>query len=468
MTGIYVVTDTHYLSRKVWDTDPYSVKRITNQLQLRESKEIIEEAFDMIKADSETGIVLVLGDLTHCGDEYSHKEFIALLRDLKESGKRVYAFPAGHDYPEGNRRIHVDANGNIYETPAPFTRDEVIEMYKEFGYNEAPLKDKNSGSFAVPLDGNILLMMLELSKNVGDPESPQTAFVKETLAYAKENGLTVIGGGHYPIIAPNPIYSKFGMNGVYVTGAAEMYAENGIKLFFTGHSHIHDISKYENGKGGFVYDITTGATAGYPPYFRKVVFDTEKNTADISTIEIETLSRFDLKGKTLADYSKETFLDLIKQLLAEMPRDAGKFCELALTVDSGAAKLQKFKPLIKPIGKYINSITFGKIGDKTRKKTGLSKEEYAHLRNKRAADFVFEQADCMFTGKVKLTENDPEYKIAMAYIERLDKKISHIKKINLKKLIGTNSLAEFLRPVFLGNSIDNYNLKVNLNNGQII
>ena len=48
---------------------------------------------------------------------------------------------------------------------------------------------------------------------------------------------------------------------------AEILADSGLKVIFTGHFHSNDITLLTTHKGNKIYDIETGSLAGYPfPY----------------------------------------------------------------------------------------------------------------------------------------------------------------------------------------------------------
>ena len=78
----------------------YDAANTKSQLLLKDAPALLDAAFRQIKADKRTDIVLLSGDTTSNGDYDSHKEFIAMLRDLKAAGKRVYVITATHDYQD--------------------------------------------------------------------------------------------------------------------------------------------------------------------------------------------------------------------------------------------------------------------------------------------------------------------------------------------------------------------------------
>ena len=86
---VTVLTDTHLYSLKNgFEGKAYDRANSKSQILLAESGEVLDAAFAQISADKRSDIVLICGDLTSNGDLESHKEMIAKLRRLKESGKR--------------------------------------------------------------------------------------------------------------------------------------------------------------------------------------------------------------------------------------------------------------------------------------------------------------------------------------------------------------------------------------------
>ena len=101
---VTVITDTHYYSKKLGtDGKAYEKGNSKSQLLLERAEEVLKAAFEQIKKDNRTDIVLLSGDTTSNGDFDSHKEFIEMLRDLKKSGKRVFVLTATHDFQDDGK-----------------------------------------------------------------------------------------------------------------------------------------------------------------------------------------------------------------------------------------------------------------------------------------------------------------------------------------------------------------------------
>ena len=101
---LYIMTDLHYYSRRNWKCDPYSVPRVNDQMQFRESEEILREAFDAVLADKECHTVLLTGDLTRNGEIVSHEDLIKILEEYTAKGLKILAFTSTHDYKDREDR----------------------------------------------------------------------------------------------------------------------------------------------------------------------------------------------------------------------------------------------------------------------------------------------------------------------------------------------------------------------------
>ena len=101
---LYIMTDLHYYSRRNWKCDPYSVPRVNDQMQFRESEEILREAFDKVLADNECHTVLVTGDVTRNGEIVSHEDLIKIFEEYTAKGLKILAFTSTHDYKDREDR----------------------------------------------------------------------------------------------------------------------------------------------------------------------------------------------------------------------------------------------------------------------------------------------------------------------------------------------------------------------------
>lgn len=461
MLSMYVLTDIHYYSKKGWrGGDPYAFPRENDQLQYRESEEIFLEALDIIKADKTTDIVFITGDLAKNGSTDSHDELVAYLKEFAAAGKRVFVINSLHDYPEDHPPTYFDEQGVKHRKGVKYPRETVHKMYDEFGRTDAIAVYAGTGSYVAQLDENHRLFAINDDIYIGNTNRglmpSQFEWIKEQLEDAKAHDQHVIFGVHHPLIPASPVCTIIGKRDMM--GGREtllpMLAEYGVPIAFTGHMHMHDIDFYRD-DNGVVYDVATAALTGYPPVFRKVTFDFEAEQADVKTIVINDLSRFDLKGKALPEYCTETFFGYVEELLDCMANDYPKFQQLADAISIRPDKSKKLKWIFQPVGKFLNRLTIGKIGRWTKKESGLTKADFEHIKDEKVVHFIVGIVEGLYSGKTDLTPEAPEYKVAMGLIAILQS-VADCLPISLKKILGYDNLFDFTEPLFYNNGIDSY------------
>ena len=84
--NFYHVTDVHYYSKKNFACDYKTMPQPYTQNCIVTSEESFKKALSIISEDTDTSTVIITGDLTNHGDEYSHNEVTALLREFTENG----------------------------------------------------------------------------------------------------------------------------------------------------------------------------------------------------------------------------------------------------------------------------------------------------------------------------------------------------------------------------------------------
>ena len=162
---ITVLTDTHYYCEKNGTSGAaYDNADSRSQKLLSGSREVLESAFNQIKKDNESNIVLISGDVTNNGELNAHAEFIDMLRDLRNSGKKVYVITATHDFRDNG---FTDAYDGDNKVPTPTaTREMLFDMYREFGPDEALSVHRDSMSFVVQLCEGYRLFALNDDRNL--------------------------------------------------------------------------------------------------------------------------------------------------------------------------------------------------------------------------------------------------------------------------------------------------------------
>lgn len=455
-----VITDTHYYSKRVGTSgSAYDKANAKSQKLLAGAGELLKAAFTQIKNDKRTDIVLLSGDTTNEGELYAHEEFIEMLRDLKNSGKRVYVLTATHDYKPDDWTWGYDGDERV-KVPA-VKREELFDMYREFGPNEAIAVHRQSMSYIVQLENNYRLFALNDDMNLSGKSGFSDELFEWITAQAKdarENGQFMIAMTHHPLIAPSPMYEIIGsgdMMGDYKI-RREQLADMGIQFILTGHTHVHDIDKHVSPKGNYLYDIATASTVGYPATIRTVVLDPANGVVSTTTDLITEPVDLDFGGMTLQDYLADQTIGVARDMIKAAGEDIDKFADMATSISIRKKLTYKIGWLIKLPMKALNRLKIGTVGNWTRAETGLKKSDYADIKDRRVVDFIIDMVLNLYGGKNLYTPDDKEYKIAIGLINIIDSVIKTL-HIPLKKLVKvSDTLRGILEPLLYNNGIPAY------------
>lgn len=457
---VTVITDTHYYSKKLGVSgEAYEIANNKSGVLLKNAGDLLEAAFTQIANDTRTDIVLLSGDTTSNGDYDSHKEFIEMLRDLKSKGKRVYVLTATHDY-KWDGLTHKYQGSERVPVPAA-KREELFDMYKEFGPDEAIAVHEESMSYIIQLeDGYRLFALNDDTNRNGKSGFSDECFewIKEQVADAKANNQFIFAMTHHPLIAPSPMYEIIGkgdMMGDYEI-RREQLADMGIQFMLTGHTHVHDIDKHVSPKGNYFYDISTASTVGYPATIRTVVFDADNNTVTTTTDLITEPVKFDTHGKDLQTYLADQMIGMIRDVIVAAGEDIDKFADMATAISIKKKVSYKIGWILKPVFKFLNKLKIGTVGNWTRAETGLKKEDYADIKDKKVVDFIIDIVLNLYGGKNLYTPQDNEYKIAIGLINIIDS-IIKVLHIPLKKLVKvSDTVRGIIEPLLYNNGIPAY------------
>lgn len=261
---------------------------------LKESRELLIEALLRI-GNSDAEFVIIPGDLTKDGTKVSHEMFATLISELEAKGKKVYVVPGNHDINNGHSFAFEGDQEIFVENVGPY---EYLDIYHDFGYNEALHKDAHSLSYVVePVDGLWVLGLdacRYLENEPGQHPVTDGEFKKETLAWiesvaemAAQEEKTMIAFMHHGIIEHYQKQNRF--FGEYVVDhhrrVSKQFAELGINVVFTGHYHAQDITLKEWSNGDFIADVETGSLVTYPCPLREVKIVGEKMHINSQFIE---------------------------------------------------------------------------------------------------------------------------------------------------------------------------------------
>ncbi len=266
---VAVASDLHYCAPEAelekTNDDPivwYANRRCAME---NESGFIIDEFLNQCAESDDVDYVLIPGDLADSGRRLpeDHYAMAEKLRKFEEnSGKEVYVINGNHDASE-------DSN----TTFALFK-----EIYADFGYDHALTTREDDCSYTADLGNKYRLIALDSNHPTKSTEDGMTtekmSWVKEQTELAKQDGRYPIVMMHHNLLDHLPVQRLLSRNFIvkFHFTTAELFADWGIKMVFTGHEHCSDATVYTSALGNKIYDFTTTSLTMYPLEYRVVNF----------------------------------------------------------------------------------------------------------------------------------------------------------------------------------------------------
>lgn len=205
---------------------------------------------------SDSGILLIAGDLT-CGKRNSHLAFAEHLRQTEQnSGKRIFVINGNHD-------CAAESGGT------GISMEEFREIYADFGYTEAVARHESSASYAVDLNDSYRLLAIDsciYGEDEGKINSSVMRWIRQQTAEAEKSGKTLIAMMHHSLLPHYELQPMIDLWQAY----AGWFADHGIRTVLTGHIHANDISSTASDCGNTLYDIQTGSLIASPNTYREL------------------------------------------------------------------------------------------------------------------------------------------------------------------------------------------------------
>ena len=436
-TKFYLITDTHYFKNSLGAYGPkYEEFMDGEQKCFGETEAINKAVLKYLETADEADILLIAGDLSFNGEKESHKDFSALLADLKEkSGKKIYVVTAGHDF--NDTPFAYDGGDRI--TPEGTRFDELLGFYGKFGYEDAIAFNEEHLSYVAQLSDDVRLLVIcndtAEGKNI-EYTDEFLGWMAEQAQKAKADGMMMIAMEHYPVLPGQPLLGLIG--DAWEKRSKELIAtlaDNDVHLIFTGHMHNQSINEAVTDKGNKFYDVCTGSTIGCPAFIRLVTIEDE------STVRIESIPVPDFEWNAKGDMSGEEYLKrqferMIRFLIDAMANNPPRFLRKVSIKDSAATR-----KIFSIIGKKLNKATIGGFARLLWIKADPS------IKKESFVDFAVDIVRTMFEGNQPFVEGTPKGDVLV----KAFKKIAFFKK-TLKDSQG-NEIDTFET---LKNSVGNY------------
>lgn len=458
---VNIISDIHYYSKETGVSGKgFEKENVKTPNDLLNCEEILTSLMNQLAAD-ESEIVLVSGDVTTMAEREAHEGVIKLLRTLKQRGKKVYVITATHDFHDGDvTRKYV---GDEAVTVPAVKREELFDMYREFGPDEAISVHRDSMSYVVQLcDGYRLFALNDDRNHKGASGFSDDCFewITEQIEDAKKSGQFIIPMTHHPMLSPSPFYKIIG--GGNIMGEAEKrideFTEMGLHYMFTGHTHMQDISYKYTDNGKVFYDITTAAAVGYPATYRKVIFNPAEGKIDVDSVDVQC----DINGRKLKDHLEDKFFGMIRRVVDAAGNDISEFARLATAFSVKEKLIYKIGWIIKPFAKILGKLKIGTIAKLVKKESGLKKSDYEHIKDKKVVDFIVSLVRNLYGGDSPYSPDTAEYKITMGVLAIIDS-ILKLFGIKIGKLLkGAASVQSLVEPLLYNPGICDEKAVLNL------
>lgn len=280
---IAVLSDIHYYDPSLGTTgSAFETELSSDRKMLRESKAIFEESLKQIK-QSDSGILLICGDLTKDGEKFDHEKVVAYLDDLAKTGKKIFVVPGNHDI---NNPHAGSFSGSVKTKISTITPGEFATIYNSFGYKNALSRDPNSLSYVAELAPGYWLIAMDgcryaentTSAVTGGKFSPATLqWITARLDEAALKGMKVLGMLHHGLTEHFTGQTQFFSNYVIENwqNLSKLFADKGMLMVFTGHYHAQDITMAKGTGSSAIYDCETSSLVTYPSSYRIITFSVD-------------------------------------------------------------------------------------------------------------------------------------------------------------------------------------------------
>ena len=224
-------------------------------------------------------------------------------------------------------------------------------------------------------------------------------------------------------------------------------ADLGIQFMLTGHSHIQDVSYAISEAGNIFYDLSTPALCGYPGTIRMLTLDPAVGEVRLSSDFITEPVALNFGGRTLQEHFETQFIGMIRDVILAAGSDINRFADMATAFSVKKKLSYRIGWLIKGPAKFLANLKIGTVGNWTRAETGLSKADYASIKEEKALDFIISLVLGLYGGDAPYTPDTPYYKITCGMLNIIDS-ILRALHINLGKLVkGANSVRSLVEPL---------------------
>ena len=297
---IVVISDTHLLAPALVTAGSAIDRADAGDSKMVAQSDAIMSALTDSIIDAKPALVLIAGDLTHNGERLSHERMVHYLDMMAAQGIKPLVIPGNHDC--NNPYAHRFDGEKTVATPT-ITRDEFVQLYRNYGYGKKSKRDPASLSYCCePVKG---LVVIGIDSNMDEQntltnrgESADNYYnggrIKpETLQWiigqaekARRQGKCVIAMMHHHLVPHFDQQERLLTNYIVkdYRNIARQLMQAGIHTIFTGHLHVTDAATLYNNEGNdSIVEVATGSAICYPFAMRVATLDRKQRTLNINT-----------------------------------------------------------------------------------------------------------------------------------------------------------------------------------------
>ena len=307
---IFVFSDTHVMSPSLLDT-PTNHQWINDLANSKTMLDLSTTMFDLLVEKTLTekpDMLLIVGDLTKDGEVESHQYIRERLDKISNAGIKVFVVPGNHDrgYMDTAYKYANDTS-TVAET---FDNYSFPEFYKNYGLGNDTEQFDNTMSYVTEALPGLTLIGIDTGIWCWYREGTIDWICQQALS-ARKKGNQLLVMQHHPLM---PHY--YSQNEIFELSTPEDYLEvrerfanSGIRVMLSGHTHTSDICRYTSSEGYDIFDINSGCPISYPCDFR--ILKLNGNSLTVTTHSLcedmeQTNKKFTLKAENrLHQYVKK-------------------------------------------------------------------------------------------------------------------------------------------------------------------
>ncbi len=417
----FLITDTHVYARSLGtDGEAFEKKDAYGSTCYKASESLFDAAADLMLKSDDINIVLIAGDLTSNGEYESNINMSKKLQELNKKGKQVIVITATHDYTSDARfpnrviKSYKCQGGREVETPGT-ERRELDSFYGEFGRAQAMSVHENSGSYCIKLQEGFRLLCLNddgNGVNCGYDEECMS-WILNCIKESRDAGDFIFAMTHHPLVPPMKVYPMISRRDMLVDfeKTAEIFADAGLSLIFTGHSHIQSIRSHTSKKGNTIYDVGTAALVSYPVPVRQVTVTGE--TAEIKTLRPKSFV-MDGQEYSVTGYTKTRFDSTIYGAIEGAKNDYERLAAILGGISIKREVVDNHKILMRTLGNIADRLTV-----KGAAKLLMVKADIRGIEKVKIKDLFAGIFRGLYAGEKVIDRNSREYGFIRAVMERI-------------------------------------------------